>query len=463
MKRFQFFRYLPPAVFLLVFSILVTFIGCSDDRQSPEPATHQALIDHPEWTKSANIYEVNIRQYTPDGTFNAFREDLPRLQEMGVDILWLMPIHPIGEKNRKGMLGSYYSVKDYKSVNSNFGTLEDFKGLVDETHERGMKLIIDWVPNHTAWDHTWVTGHPEYYAKDSTGTITYEADWTDIALLNYENRELWTKMIDAMKYWINETDIDGFRVDHASHEIPMTFWEQAVPEINREKEDLFWLAEWDDPKLHPVFDASYPWEYFHMTTQVAAGEASLSSIDEYMKKEESLFPGHAYRMYFTSNHDENSWNGTDEGLFGANFQNFAVLAATINGMPLVYNGQESGLDKQLEFFEKDAIAWKEYKYQDFYSTLFDLKDRNQALWNGQYGGEFERISNGRGEDVYSFRRIRDDSEVLVILNFSNETLDTKITELDPETEYRDVFTGEIRTFGEEPVELAPNSFLVLEN
>ncbi len=451
---------------LLSLAAIMAFvsIGCSTDQSSNglDESTRQALINHPEWTKSANIYEVNIRQNTPEGTFNAFREDLPRLKEMGVDIVWLMPIHPIGEKNRKGTLGSYYSIKDYQAVNPNFGTMEDFKALVDSTHKHGMKLIIDWVPNHTAWDHPWVTEHPEYYAKDSTGAITYEADWTDIALLNYENKELWPKMIDAMKYWINEADIDGFRVDHASHEIPMTFWEQAVPEIDREKEGLFWLAEWDEPKLHPVFDASYPWEYFHMTTDIAKQNKPLSAIDEYMEKEQERYPEHAYRMYFTSNHDENSWNGTDRELFGENFRNFAVLAATIDGMPLVYNGQESGLYKQLEFFEKDTINWKDYKHQDFYTTLFDLKDRNEALWNGQYGGEFVKVANDKADSVYSFKRVKGEDEVMVVLNFSGNTYSVNFTGMETETGYTNVFTGEEQVLGNGPVDMSPYSFMVLE-
>lgn len=451
---------------LLLLAAVVAFvsIGCSagESRSGLDESTKQALINHPEWTKSANIYEVNIRQNTPEGTFNAFREDLPRLKEMGVDIIWLMPIHPIGEKNRKGELGSYYSIKDYRAVNPNFGTLEDFKALVDSTHKHGMKLILDWVPNHTAWDHPWITEHPEYYAKDSTGAITYEADWTDIALLNYENKELWPKMIDAMKYWINEADIDGFRVDHASHEIPMAFWEQAVPEIDQEKEGLFWLAEWDEPKLHPVFDASYPWEYFHMTTDIAKQNKPLSAIDEYMDKEQKRYPEHAYRMYFTSNHDENSWNGTDRELFGENFQNFAVLAATIDGMPLVYNGQESGLYKQLEFFEKDTINWKDYKYQEFYATLFDLKDRNEALWNGQYGGEFVKVANDKADSVYSFKRVKGEDEVMVVLNISGSSYSVSFPGLDTETSYTNVFTGEEQVMGSGPVEMSPYSFLVLE-
>ena len=442
--------------------IFLAAIGCTVENNSQSEAVTQSLISHPEWTKSANIYEVNIRQYSPEGTFNAFRKDLPRLKEMGVDILWLMPIHPIGEKKRKGELGSYYSIRDYRGINPNFGTLNDFKTLVDSSHALGMKLIIDWVPNHTAWDHPWVTEHPEYYAKDSTGAITYEADWTDIALLNYDNKDLWPKMIDAMKYWINEANIDGFRVDHAAHEIPMAFWEKAVPEIDSEKEGLFWLAEWNDPKLHPVFDASYPWEYFHMTTEIADQNTPLTAIDEYMAKEDSLFPEHAYRMYFTSNHDENSWNGTDRELFGANFQNFAVLAATIDGMPLVYNGQESGLYQQLEFFKKDTLNWKDYKYQGFYATLFELKDRNEALWNGQYGGEFVKVANDKPEVVYSFKRVKGEYEVFVILNLSDNAQSVNFPEISSEAIYTNVFAREEQVVGGEPIEIKSHSFLVLE-
>lgn len=448
----------------LITGLMLVFIfGCSSGEQAERAGASDAIQDHPEWTKSANIYEVNIRQYSPEGTINAFRKDLDRLKEMGVDIVWLMPIHPIGEKNRKGELGSYYSIKDYKAVNPNFGTMDDFTSLVDEVHSHDMKLIIDWVPNHTAWDHPWITEHSEYYAKDSTGAITYEADWTDIALLNYDNKELWPKMIDAMKYWVSEADIDGFRVDHASHEIPMSFWEEAVPEVDKVKDGLFWLAEWNDPKLHPVFDASYPWEYFHMTTEIADGNRPLSAIDEYVAKEDSLFPENAYRMYFTSNHDENSWNGTDEELFGPNFQNFAVLAATIDGMPLVYNGQESGLNKRLEFFQKDTINWKDYKYQDFYATLFDLKDREEALWNGQYGGDFVKVGNSNEDKVYSYKRVKDESEVFVILNFSAENVSVTFPDISSEQTYTNSFSKEDQAIGTEPLDMQPHSFVVLEN
>lgn len=443
----------------LFLSLLVTGWSCTQSsEQAPEPSKH---IDHPEWTKSANMYEVNIRQYTPEGTFKAFQKELPRLKKMGVDILWLMPIHPIGEKNRKGKLGSYYSIKDYTAVNPHFGTKQDFIDLVKAAHEQGMKLIIDWVPNHTAWDHPWVTEHPEYYMKDSTGAITYEANWTDIAQLNYENKELWNKMIEKMKYWIKEANIDGFRVDHAGHDIPLAFWKKAIPEVNKLKEDFFWLAEWNTPEMHPWFDATYAWEYFHLTTSIASGDTSLSAITKYMEEQESKFADHAYRLYFTSNHDENTWNGTDKELFGKNFENFAVMAATIDGMPLVYSGQETGLEQQLEFFQKDTIDWDGYEHEDLYKTLFQLKDSNEALWNGQYGGDFQHVSTSPSGQIYAYKRVKGNSEVLVVLNFSDSEQQITLNEQQA-TEYINAFTGESMTVGADPVTLGAHDYLVLE-
>lgn len=448
---------------LLILFIFVSGVhssACSQAEQDNTTTPYQ-----PEWTRSANIYEVNIRQYTEEGTFNAFRDEMPRLSDMGVDILWFMPIHPIGEEKRKGELGSYYSVKDYKGINPNYGTLEDFNTLVEEAHELGMKVIIDWVPNHTAWDHPWITEHPEYYATNEEGNITYEADWTDIALLDYNNnKELWSKMIDAMSYWITEADIDGFRVDHAAHEIPMEFWNEAIPAVDENKEDLFWLAEWADPNLYPTFDASYAWEYFHLTTDIAKGERTFADLDEYMTKIDSVYPETAYQMYFTSNHDENSWNGTDQQLFGANFENFAVLAATIDGFFLVYSGQETGLDKQLEFFTKDVIEWDGYEYAEFFKTLFTLIDENKALWNGAYGGDFSRIESPEG--TYTYSRKKDGEEVIVAINNNAEPVSITVPVQSSVTYQRyGVEEGAFSSGNEQSysVELPANKWLILAN
>lgn len=457
-NRSPFYTKILPIILLLSVSLIT--LGCGNTSQ--QQAGPQEHIEHPEWSKNANMYEVNIRQYTEEGTFKAFQEHLPRLKEMGVDILWLMPIHPIGEEKRKGELGSYYSIKDYTAVNPNFGTMEEFKELVEATHEHDMKLFLDWVPNHTAWDHPWTEEHPEYYMKDSTGAITYEADWTDIAQLNYENKELWGKMIEKMKFWINETNIDGYRVDHAGHDIPLDFWKRAIPEVNESKEDFFWLAEWNTPDMHPWFDATYTWEYFHMTTNIAKGETPVDAITKYMAKQDTVFPDHAYRLYFTSNHDENSWNGTDEELFGDNFENFAVMAATIDGMPLIYSGQETALDKRLEFFEKDPIEWEGKEYEDFYRTLFELKDRNEALWNGQYGGDFVAVSTESAGQAYAYKRVKGEDEVLVILNFSDSEQAISFPDIASETDYTDVFSDETVSIDSEEVTLGANTYMVLE-
>ena len=445
---------------LLFVSVSAFTLGCGNSTEKEtDPKVH---IEHPEWSKSANMYEVNIRQYTEEGTFKAFEDHIPRLKEMGVDILWLMPIHPIGEEKRKGELGSYYSIRDYTAVNPNFGTMQDFKDLVETTHEHDMKLFLDWVPNHTAWDHPWVDEHPEYYMKDSTGAITYEADWTDIAQLDYSNKELWDEMIKKMKFWIDEANVDGYRVDHAGHDIPLAFWKKAIPEVNKSKNDFFWLAEWNTPDMHPWFDATYTWEYFHLTTDVAKGKASVQKITDYMAKQDTLFPEHAYRLYFTSNHDENSWNGTDEELFGDNFENFAVMAATIDGMPLIYSGQETGLDKRLEFFEKDPIQWDGYEYEDFYRTLFELKDRNEALWNGQYGGDFMAIDTESDGNTYAYKRVKGDEEVFVILNLGEDEQSISLPSLEKSANYTNVFSGEEIVLDSEGVTLDAHSHLVLE-
>lgn len=457
-NRTPFHTRILPLLLLLLMSLLT--LGCTESTE--EDVLARDHIEHPEWSKSANMYEVNIRQYTEEGTFKAFEKHLPRLKKMGVDILWLMPIHPIGEEKRKGELGSYYSIQDYRAVNPNFGTMQDFKDLVKAAHEHDMKLFLDWVPNHTAWDHSWTEEHPEYYMKDSTGAITYEADWTDIAQLNYENKELWDKMTDRMKFWIEEANIDGYRVDHAGHDIPLNFWKEAIPEVNESKEDFFWLAEWNTPDMHPWFDATYTWEYFHLTTDVAKGDAPVEEITKYMAKQDTTFPDHAYRLYFTSNHDENSWNGTDEELFGDNFENFAVMAATIDGMPLVYSGQETGLDKRLEFFKKDTINWDGYEYEDFYRTLFELKDRNEALWNGQYGGNFVAVTTESSGQTYAYKRVKEDHEVFVILNFEDREQNISFPNLNDSANYTDLFGGEDITVDSEGVTLDANSYVVLE-
>lgn len=379
---------------------------------------------HTEWSKNANIYEVNLRQFTAEGTFNAFAKHLPRLKELGVNIIWFMPIQPVGIKNRKGNLGSAYSVQNYFAVNPDFGTLEDFKNLVKEIHKLGMYVIIDWVANHTSWDNVWVTEHPDWYKKNEKGEIhDYIYDngkeleyWTDVVGLDYKQFPLWDGMIDALIYWVEETGIDGYRCDVAGL-VPTAFWERARKELDSIK-PIFMLAEWSDPKLHKkAFDMTYDWTLHDIMVDMTKGKSNSLALKKYIEEPPIIFPSDAYRMLFTTNHDKNSWEACDTELFKDSFKAFAVLAATLPGMPLIYGGQESVLDKRLAFFEKDTIDWKNFELSDFYKELLKLKSENVALWNGQNGGDI-KVLEATNEEIFAFSRKKDDNEVIVIINFS---------------------------------------------
>lgn len=404
----------------------ILLFGCNETKK-PEPIAEPApepvaLNAAPEWIDDAVIYEVNLRQYSEEGTINKFAESLPRLKEMGVDILWFMPIHPIGVKNRKGTMGSYYSIQDYKAVNSEFGTIEDFKAAVAKAHDLGMKVIIDLVANHSAWDTDWITEHPEYYSQDSAGNIIPpNPDWSDVADLNYDNDSMRLAMIDAMKFWITEADIDGYRCDVAG-EVPMDFWDAAIREL-RDTKEIFMLAEWDEPKMHTSFNATYGWGYHHMLMEIGKGEWNIDSIRTYFEKDLARYPSDAYRLRFNTNHDENSWKGTEAALFGPLSDNFQILGYTAPGMPLIYSGQESNLDRQLEFFEKDIIDWKTFEKADFLTKLADLKHTQSALKAGAEAGDFKVLASDPAVGLLVYDRMNDENHIRVILNCSENAND----------------------------------------
>jgi glycosidase len=383
-------------------------------------------VSHVEWSRQASIYEVNVRQFTAEGHFRAFEAHLPRLQALGVGILWFMPIQPVGQKHRKGSLGSYYSIRDYTAVNPEFGTLEDFRRVVERAHALGMKVILDWVANHTAWDHRWVSQHPDWYQRDAAGQIhayTYRATpesepeyWTDVVGLDYGRPTLWPAMTDAMLYWLREADIDGFRCDVASL-VPTPFWEQARAAFERIR-PVFMLAESDAPELHArAFDMGYDWALFEILKAIARGQAGALELAAWWERRQARYPADAYGMNFTANHDSNSWHGSDTGLFGPAFQAMAVLAATLPGMPLVYGGQEAVLDRQLAFFEKDSLRWDRPALAGFYAELLQLKRSHPALANGERGGALEWLTTASPQ-VVAFRRRRDGREVRVTANLS---------------------------------------------
>lgn len=367
------------------------------------------------WIEGTNVYEVNIRQYTAEGTFAAFMKHIPRLKNMGVKILWLMPITPIGKKSRMGSLGSYYACSSYTEINPEFGTLDDFKALVQEAHQHEMKLIIDWVANHTAWDHHWALEHPEWYKKDEHGNFKDFHGWVDVIDLNYGSDEMIAAIIEAMKFWIKECDIDGFRCDMA-HLVPLDFWIVARQHCDVLK-PLFWLAECEVPEYHEAFDVSYAWEWMHVSEKVVKQIASIQHMKDVLEKYQQKYLSGSLKLFFTSNHDENSWNGTEYEKYGDAAKALAVFCCTWKGIPLIYSGQELPNYKRLKFFDKDQIDWQpEIKLHDFYKSLLELRANNKAFHGS---AQVVELTTGVDDKVFAYLLINDKNKVLVLLNLSS--------------------------------------------
>lgn len=439
---------------ILVFAAIALMFGACSKQQPVEKESTATVVGFPEKIADATIYEVNIRQHTKEGTLNAFAKDLPRLKDLGVQVLWIMPVQPIGIKNRKEPLGSYYSIRDYKDVNPEFGTQEDFRNLVNRAHELGLYIILDWVPNHTAWDNPWIAEHPDFYARDSKGEIAHEADWTDIALLDHHNPGTRAAMIDAMKFWVTEFDIDGFRCDHAGHEIPLYFWEEARAAIDPLK-DLFWLAEWDGARMHLTFDGTYSWQLLGLQDALGQGKANANDLAKWIQTDMHEYGRKPFRMTMITNHDENSWHGTEFERYGDGVKTMAAFIFTAYGIPMLYSGQEVGLNKRLKFFEKDSIDWSDPQgLQPFYKKLVALHRDNEALWAGEYGGIPVRI-NGEDPNVYAFQRVKGQNRVIGIMNFSNQAQQLKLKDKSLAGNYKDYLS-------EKQFELSAEKALMLE-
>jgi len=422
----------------------------------------ERTIKHSDWSRNASIYEVNIRQFSPQGTLSKFENYLPELQKMGIKIIWLMPIHPIGELNRKGTLGSYYSVKDYKEVNPEFGSKEDFRRLVKRTHELGMYIIIDWVANHSAWDNIWTRTNPDFYNTDSDGNyIIPVADWTDVIDLNYDNPELRKAMINALVYWVEEFDIDGYRCDVAAL-VPTDFWETARDTLDKIK-PVFMLAEAHEPELQvKAFDMTYAWQYKYIMNAIASGKKDVRHLDRYESKEINIYDPDDYRMLFVTNHDENSWNGTAYERLGDGTEAFIVFTCLHRGMPLVYNGQEAGLNKALSFFEKDLISWTDHRNREIYTTLLNLKQTNKALWNGNSGGDFIRLKTSKDRYIFAFTRQKAEDKIIAIFNFSDKSRSFTIKNVLLAGDYLNPLTNKEYSFTrEESFKLNAWDYLVL--
>ncbi|MFO7745844.1 MAG: alpha-amylase family glycosyl hydrolase [Psychroflexus sp.] len=408
-----------------------------DSTDDFEPITNEVL-------ESSVIYEANIRQYSPEGTFDEFTKDIPELKELGVKVIWLMPVYPISMKNRKATpdlsiediedpeekkkyLGSYYAISDYTAINPEFGSMEDFDELVKTAHDNGMYVILDWVANHTGWDHKWIEEHPEYYHKDNEGNVTDPINpdtgeswgWTDVAHLNYENDSLWTAMKDEMVYWVKEKNIDGFRADVAGN-VTTEFWNYVVPKLKEEK-PVFMLAESEDKDLfYEAFDMGYNWEGHHLMNEIAKGEMSVKDWDAYMAKIDTTYQKDDYLMNFITNHDENSWNGTVEERMGDASETMLAFTYALPGMPLIYSGQEYGMDKRLKFFEKDSIPKVKGELWDVHVKLGELKNTNKALHGAKKAASYKRLSTSNDEEVIAFERSKNGETLIYLANFTDE-------------------------------------------
>lgn len=414
-------------IFLLIAAAILFAASCST---APEKSSHA------EWTKGSTVYELNVRQFTPEGTFDAALKRLPIIRNMGIDVLWLMPIYPIGELNRKGTLGSYYAIRDYRAINPEFGTMEDFEKFLAQAHEWGFKVIIDWVANHTSPDHVWTVEKPaDWYVRDENGDFVVEYDWTDIAKLNYGSKEMRAEMESCMEFWVDK-GVDGFRCDVA-YQVPQDFWEDAISRLKKKNPELYFLAEGEEPWLHAAgFDATYWWKLHHVMNDIAQGKAGKAELLEVINESLKDYPSDAYRLAFITNHDENSWNGTEFERMGKAWRACAVLTCTLPGaQPLIYTGQELGYNKRFEFFEKDPLPAEHWSNEDnirnIYAFYFDLMNfyHDHPCVQAWSGATFEVVENDYrciDDSWLSFNRILGDDSINVLIHLA-EPFETKVS------------------------------------
>ena len=402
-------------------------------------------IENPDWSRDAVLYQINTRHFTPEGTFVAAQKELPRLKELGVDILWLMPIHPIGQENRKGTLGSPYSVLDYYGVNPEFGTEEEFRAFVDAAHRQGFKVILDLVANHTAWDHPLRTQHPDWYEKTWDGDFrpTPWWDWSDIIDLDWSKTGVREHVGGAMEYWVREFGIDGYRADVAGY-VPLDFWETARKRLDAIK-PVFMLGEVQQTAWHhSAFDATYAWDWHNTTKNVAQGKGDATSFYGYYAENESLWPRTAMRMTYIENHDSNAWEGTMEENYGAALEAMTALSFTGEGLPLIHNGMEACNAKRLEFFERDPIDWSQGKdcdYGDLLARLIAFRKANPALENGKWGARMQKVENSAPEQLLAWARQEDGNKVVGLFNMSDRPVTATLSDGLAAGTYREFSNG----------------------
>lgn len=412
-------------------------------RYTPRP---YVTLHHPAWSQKAIIYQINTRQFTPEGTFAAAQQQLPRLKALGVDIIWLMPINPIGAQHRKGSLGSPYSVRDYRGVNPEFGTLADLRALVAAAHKLGLHVILDWVANHSAWDNPLHARHPDWYDHDWKGANrpTPWWDWEDVIDLNYDSPGLRQYMTEAMKYWVRAADVDGFRCDVAGY-VPLDFWENARAELSAIK-PVFMLAEFDQRDIHArAFDASYAWKWNNAMADIGHGKADVTALFGYYSENQSAWPAAAQRMVYTENHDQNAWEGTASERFGPNLGNAIALSFIGDGIPLIHNGQEAGNPRRLKFFERDPIEWHDHPNADLLRRLIAFRKGHPALDNAPWGAAMVPVVNSAPKQVLSFVRAQGADRILALFNMSGEAQTITLSDGPIAGRYRDFASGEAVT------------------
>ena len=446
-------------IVLIIAAAAVVAVACKPKAAVIEPL--KTSVVHADWTRNMVLYEINVRQFSEEGTFAGVEKALPVLKELGVNVLWFMPIYPIGELNRKGELGSYYSIKDYMGVNPEFGTIEDFTALVDTAHSMGFHVILDWVGNHSAWDNPLATQYPEWYAKDSLGNFVSPFDWTDVIQFDYTAEPLWDYMVGAMKYWVADVGVDGYRCDFPGL-VPEEFWFRATTELNAVKPVLM-LAEDEDHSylLERAFDMNYAWAHHHLMNAVASGDRRPAALDSILQYEMKRYDPESYRLRFMTNHDENSWNGTIDEKMGEAQKAFAAYIFTVPGVPLLYNGQEADLDKRLEFFKRDPIEWKETELRPFYTKLVHLRTSHPALRHGTEGGSYETLKTNQ-KNIYAYKRVKGENEVLVILNLGKSPVTVALKDGGTGGTYSDLFTdAQVEIAQGKNIQMEPWGYMVL--
>ena len=404
-------------------------------------------VANAEWTRDAVLYQLNTRQFTPEGTFKAAQRQLPRLAAMGVDIIWLMPVHPIGEVNRKGSLGSPYAVRDYRAVNPELGTEAEFRAFVDEAHRLGLKVILDWVANHSAYDNPLTKSHPEWYTRTPEGALMSPqgTDWSDVADFDYRQPGLRRYMTESLAFWVREFGIDGYRADVAGY-VPTDFWETARAELDKVK-PVFMLAEWEQRDLHArAFDATYGWGWKEAMQRLVKDGSGAGAIRGYYAGQAETWPRAAMRMVYTENHDQNSWDGVAAQIYGPAYEAAIALSFTGAGLPLVYNGQEADNDRQLKFFERDPIVWKDGRHAALFARLIALKTATPALHNGRFGAPMVEVPNDAAADVYAFTRGAPGGRVFAVFNLSPRPHKVAFDKARHHGRYADALTGAETTF-----------------